>query len=106
MIVPAAPEERPAAPSNVCPGAVVKALVRAHYWKRRLESGEFASIAEFAAAEKVDKSYLSKVIRLSLLAPILVQGILVETEPRHIQMERLLRPFPIDWERQQHWFAD
>jgi hypothetical protein len=49
--------------------ALVKALARAHRWQRMLESGECASISELAAAEKIDRSYLCRVLRLTLLAP-------------------------------------
>ena len=52
--------------------ALVKALARAHRWKRLLESGRFGSLAELAAAEKIDRSYLGKTLRLTLLAPDIV----------------------------------
>ena len=45
--------------------ALVKALARAHRWQRLLESGECASITELAAAEKIDRSYLCRVLRLT-----------------------------------------
>jgi hypothetical protein len=48
---------------------LVKALARAHRWQRLLESGEYGSIAELAAAEKINSSYLARVLRLTLLAP-------------------------------------
>ena len=48
--------------------ALVKALPRAHRWQHLLESGECASITELAAAEKIDRSYLCRVLRLTLLA--------------------------------------
>ena len=34
---------------------LVKAIARAHRWQRMLESGEFASIAELAAAERINR---------------------------------------------------
>ena len=56
--------------------ALVKPLARAHRWQRLLESGECASITELAAAEKIDRSYLCRVLRLTLLAPEIVEAIL------------------------------
>src|SRR3954451_9445561 len=48
--------------------ALVKALARAHRWKRLLEEGLYGSLAELANAEKIDRSYLGKMLRLTLLA--------------------------------------
>jgi hypothetical protein len=59
--------------------ALVKALARAHRWKRLLESGRYASLGELAAAEKIDRSYLSKLLRLTLLAPDIVEAMLART---------------------------
>jgi hypothetical protein len=49
--------------------ALLKAIVRANRWREMLESGEYGSAAELAKAEKVNASYLSRVLRLTLLAP-------------------------------------
>jgi hypothetical protein len=61
--------------------ALVKAIARAHRWQRMLESGKCASITELAAAEKIDRSYLCRVLRLTLLAPEIVEAIR-ETDSR------------------------
>src|SRR5712692_4546474 len=53
----------------VVDNAMVKALGRAHRWKAMLESGEYASMSELAKAEKINFSYLCRVLRLTLLAP-------------------------------------
>ena len=64
------PEGEPEwAPRREINSALVKALARAHRWQRLLESGECGSITELAAAEKIDRSYLCRVLRLTLLAP-------------------------------------
>jgi hypothetical protein len=63
-----------------CPRAqvstLVKALARAHRWQHMLESGEYRSIAELAAAERINASYLARVLRLTLLSPNVVEAIL------------------------------
>jgi hypothetical protein len=61
--------------------ALVKALARAHRWHRLLESGECASITDFAAAEKIDRSYLCRVLRLTLLVPEIVEAIMHGRQP-------------------------
>jgi hypothetical protein len=64
------------APPPRIDNSLLKALARAHRWQRMLESGECASITELAAAEKIDRSYVCRVLRLTLLAPELVEAIL------------------------------
>ncbi|WP_456119799.1 hypothetical protein [Thalassococcus profundi] len=55
---------------------LVKALARAFRWKRMLQSGEFATIAELAEREGIAPSYMTRVLRLTLLAPDIVEAIL------------------------------
>ena len=55
---------------------LVKALARAFRWKRMLESGEFATIADLAEREGIAPSYMTRVLRLTLLAPDIVEAIL------------------------------
>jgi hypothetical protein len=58
-------------------GTLVKALARAHRWQGMLEGGEYGSIEELARAEKINPSYLARVLRLTLLAPDIVESIVV-----------------------------
>jgi hypothetical protein len=77
--------------------ALVKALARAFRWKRMLESGEFATIAELAEREGIAPSYLTRVLRLTLLAPDLVEAILDGTQGPEVTLARLMQPFPLEW---------
>jgi hypothetical protein len=77
--------------------ALVKAVVRAHRWRQMLESGEYASSAELAKAEKVNDSYLSRILRLTLIAPDLVEAILAGRQPNRLQLDDLLKPLPAAW---------
>ena len=77
--------------------ALVKAIARAHRWQRMLESGECGSITELAAAEKIDRSYLCRVLRLTLLAPEIIEAILDGRQPAEVTLARLLEPFPECW---------
>lgn len=79
---------------------MVKALARAHRWSQLLEAGEFASLTDLARAENIDKSYLSKILRLTLLAPDLIERILNGEQPPTLQMDRLLQPFEVEWREQ------
>lgn len=65
-----------------------------------LESGRFATINELAAAEKINSSYVSRVLRLTLLAPDMVEAILDGRQPEGMTAPRLMEPFPVEWERQ------
>jgi hypothetical protein len=80
--------------------ALLKAIVRAHRWREMLESGEYSSAAELAKAEKVNDSYLSRVLRLTLLAPEIVEAIVAGHQPSTLQVDDLLKPLPLDWQRQ------
>lgn len=79
---------------------LVKALARAFRWKRMLESGEFATIAEVAEREGIAPSYMTRVLRLSLLAPDIVEAILDGRQGPEVTLTRVLKPFPADWMRQ------
>jgi hypothetical protein len=50
-------------------GTLAKALARAWRWQRVLESGEYGTLAELSAAERISPSYICRVLRLTLLAP-------------------------------------
>ncbi len=76
---------------------LAKALARAFRWKRMLESGEFATIAELADSERIAPSYMTRVLRLTLLAPEIVESILDGTQGPEVTLARLLDPLPFDW---------
>jgi len=79
---------------------MVKALARAFRWKRMLESGEFATIAELAEREGIAPSYVTRVLRLTLLAPDMIEAILARRQGPKVTLVRLLAPFPAEWSRQ------
>ena len=79
---------------------LVKALARAFRWKRMLESGEFATIAELAEREGIAPSYMTRVLRLTLLAPDIVEAILNGKQGPEVTLARVLEPFPVQWRQQ------
>src|SRR5262245_33892347 len=94
------------APPRVRVGsAMVKAVARAYRWRGMLEQGAYASITELAAAEKINQSYVCRVLRLTPLAPNLVEAILDGRHPSRLQLRTLLNRFPSDWTAQAHYFT-
>jgi hypothetical protein len=83
--------------------ALVKALARAFRWKCVLESGEFATIAELAEREGIAPSYMTRVMRLTLLAPDIVEAILDGRQRSGIS--RFFDPFPVEWNIQLRHFS-
>ena len=79
---------------------LVKALARAHRWNKLLESGRYSSAAELASAEKINPSYVSRVLRCTLLAPDIVEAIVEGRQANGIEAAVLLRPFSSSWEVQ------
>jgi hypothetical protein len=50
-------------------GTLLKALARAWRWQRMLDEGVYTSVSEIGDAEGISKSYVSRILRLALLAP-------------------------------------
>ena len=80
--------------------ALVKALARAFRWRKLLETGVHATIDEVAAAERINASYVCRVLRLTLLAPDTVEAILDGRQPPKMTLAALMRPFPVGWGEQ------
>lgn len=79
---------------------LIKALARAFRWKRMVESGEFATIAGLAEREGIAPSYMTRVLRLTLLAPDIIETILDGRQGPEVTLGRLLEGFPVEWEGQ------
>jgi hypothetical protein len=77
--------------------SLVKAIARAHRWKQMMESGTYASVTDLAAAEQINQSYLCRVLRLTLLAPDIVEAVLDGRQGSAPQLHELMKPFPLDW---------
>ena len=79
---------------------LVKALARAFRWRRMLESGVVSTVGEIAVRKKINKSYVSRVLRLTLLAPEIAEAILEGRQAPEMTLQVLLEPFPVAWDRQ------
>jgi hypothetical protein len=80
--------------------AMLKAIARAFRWRNMLESRNYATIREIANAEKINESYVGRVLRLTLLAPDIVDATLNGRQPPELQLETLMRRFPVGWREQ------
>lgn len=88
-------------PERKADNTLVKALARAFRWKRMLESGEFITIAELAKREGIAPSYMTRVLRLTLLAPDIVEAVLDGAHGPEVMLGRVLEPLPVEWVKQQ-----
>ena len=79
---------------------LVKALARAFRWKKMLESGQFSTITELAEHENLALTYMTRILRLTLLAPEIVEAILDGRQGAEMTLAVLLEPFPVAWEGQ------
>jgi hypothetical protein len=85
--------------------AMVKAIARAFRWREMLENGTHATIGEIAAAEKINETYVGRVLRLTLLSPDIVEVILGGRQPVALQLDNLMTRFPVEWEAQDDSFG-
>ena len=79
---------------------MIKAIARGFRWRKLLETGVYGTIEEIAAAEKINSSYVSRLLRMTLLAPYIVEAILDGRQPTKVTLAVLMRPFPVAWEEQ------
>ena len=96
MIV-AADEESQAGPDD---NTLAVAIARAWQWQEELESGKYASIDELARAKKVDRSYAGRLLRLTSLAPEIVEAVLAGEDVPGLSLRQLRKGIPLVWEEQ------
>ena len=90
----------PWAPRPRVDNAMIKALARAFRWQRMLDEGVCGTIEELATREKVNRGYMSRVLRLTLLAPDIVEAVLDGRQVEGPRLENLLGGVPVEWEGQ------
>ena len=87
-------------PWDVAPTPLQLALARGHRWLAMLESGEAKSLKEIAEREKIDNSYVSRMVNLTTLAPDIVAAILDDALPNHVTLFDLAVDPPALWDEQ------
>ncbi len=80
--------------------ALLKALARGFRWQKMLQEGDYQTLEEIADAENINPSYVSRLLRMTLLAPDIVEAILAGRQPEGLTMARAIQPFPMEWRRQ------
>jgi hypothetical protein len=79
--------------------AMIKALARAFRWRKLLETSVYGTIEDLAAAEKINSSYVSRVLRLTLLASDIIKAIFDGRHAPGLTLDTM-KPFPILWNEQ------
>jgi hypothetical protein len=105
IVMPAGEQSVQAVTTRADP-ALVKALARAFRYQRLLDEGRYASISEMAAAERIERGYLGTLLRLTLLAPDIVEAILDGQASSALGLPRLLEPLPLSWVEQRIVLTD
>ena len=82
---------------QVADNTMVKALARAFRWKRMLESGEFATIGDLAAKEGIAPSYMTRIMRMTLLAPEIIEAIVEGRQEPEVTLTAIMEPFAAEW---------
>ena len=91
----AAPARKPSRDETL-----VKALVRAHRWRRKIESGRARSVTDLAEQEGVTDAYVCRLLPLTCLAPDIVEAILDGRQPKGLRLAEILGNGPLDWNDQ------
>jgi hypothetical protein len=94
------PEGAVPAPKPSRDETLIKALVRAHRGRRRIESGQAKSITDLAEQEGVTDAYVCRLLPLTCLAPDIVEAILDGRQPKGLKLAEMLRNGPLAWEEQ------
>ena len=86
---------------------LLKLLRRAHDWRRQLETGPPRTVSDLAAANGVNSSYFTRVIRIAYLAPDIIQAIVEGKQPPELTANRLVRlkNLPVDWPGQREYLG-
>jgi len=104
IVLPDGTQGNPA-PMATIDNTMIKAIARAFRWQKLLENGTYGCLEKIAKAERIGPSFVSRVIRLALLAPDIVEAILAGKQPAHLTLRDLMKPFPVEWAGQRVQFG-
>ena len=102
LLIPPTPETS-AATAGGLDAPMIKTLGKAFYWKRLLEEGRYPTTTDLARALKLEPGWVAEVLRLTLLAPDIVEAIFEGRQPRHLNLHTLRGRqdlLPRDWAEQ------
>lgn len=79
---------------------LIEAIAKGHRWQAQIESGEYASLEDLAHAAGCDRTYIGRMLRLTSLAPDIIEAILRGDEPDGLSLEMLRKNLPVRWDEQ------
>ena len=82
---------------------MIRTIGKAFYWQKLLDSGEVANATDLARQLKLEPGWVAEVLRLTRLAPDIVQAILDGRQPRHLNLHAIRgrqADVPVDWDEQ------
>jgi hypothetical protein len=80
--------------------SLIEALAKAHLWQKQLEAGEYGGVEDLAKAVGVDRTYVGRMLRLTALAPDIVEAVLRGNEPSGMSLRQLQKELPVNWDEQ------
>lgn len=105
IIAPNTPEAVLSKMQEVTQNAIIQALIRAFSWQAALETGKIESVSDLARQLKIDGSYVARILKLTALAPDIIEALVNGREPNGLSLAKLVKSFPEDWEEQRKWFG-
>ena len=105
IVSPDGPHHGNPAPMATIDNTIIKAIAQAFRWQKLLDNGTYGCLEEIARAEEIGSSFVSRVIRLALLAPDIVEAILAGRQPASLTLRDLMLPFPVEWAGQRSQFG-
>ena len=87
-------------PKATIDNTLVKAIARAFRWQAMLDNGTYGCIEDIARAERINGTFVGRIVRLALLAPDIVEAILAGRQPAALTLKVLMEPLPVEWDRQ------
>jgi hypothetical protein len=97
-IIGAVPEFAHTPPKTRFDDSVIKALARAYRWKQKLEDGTYSTVKELANAKNINESYVTRLLRLNLLAPDIVEAAL--NGQSTVTVQSISKPISAIWDEQ------
>jgi hypothetical protein len=83
---------------------LLKALLKAHLWQRKIQRGSFENLSELCKYYKINDSYASKIMNLNYLSPKMKEMIINGKQPKHLRLQDLMNDVPLLWEEQEKKF--
>ena len=101
LLIPPAPDAATVTGGFDVP--MIKTLGKAFYWKRLIDEGVYSTASHLAHVLKLEPGWVAEVLRMTMLAPDIVEAIFEGRQPRHLNLHTLRGRqdlLPRDWAEQ------